>query len=79
MREKDRERNINVLLLLVHPQLGTWSATQKCALTGNGTCGPSVRRLALSPLSHTSQGRKLDNFNKGKCYYSSLVFMETIK
>ena len=37
------------------PQQGTWPATQACALTGNSTGDPLVRRLALSPLSHTSQ------------------------
>ena len=40
VREKDRERNINVWLPLVHPQLGTWPTTQACALTGNGTSDP---------------------------------------
>ena len=55
-REKDRERNINVWLPLVCPLLGTWPATQACALTGNGTSDPLVRRLVLNPLSHTSQG-----------------------
>ena len=34
----------------------TWPATQACALTGNQTGDPLVRRPALSPLSHTSQG-----------------------
>ena len=34
-REKERERNINVWLPLTHPLLGTWLATQACALTGN--------------------------------------------
>ena len=37
------------------PTTGTWPATQVCALTGNGTGDPLVPRLALSPLSHTSQ------------------------
>ena len=55
-REKERERNINVLPL-VHLLLGTWPATQACALTENQTGDPLVRRLALSPLSHTSQGQ----------------------
>ena len=36
-REKERERNIHVWLPLVHPHLGTWPATQACALTGNQT------------------------------------------
>ena len=34
-RGEERERNINVWLPLVHPPLGTCSATQACALTGN--------------------------------------------
>ena len=36
-REKERERNIDVWLPLARPQLGTWPATQACALTGNQT------------------------------------------
>ena len=38
------------------PQLGTWPTTQARALTGNRTSNILVRRPALSPLSHTSQG-----------------------
>ena len=34
----------------------TLAATQARALTGNRTRHPSVRRSALNPLSHTSQG-----------------------
>ena len=41
-------------LSLMHPQLGTWPATQACALTWNQTSDPLVRP-ALSPLSHTRQ------------------------
>ena len=55
-REKERERNINVWLPLERPQLGTWPGTQACALTGNHTSDPSVLRLALNLLRHTSQG-----------------------
>ena len=59
-REKERERNINVWLPLVHPPLGTWPATQACALSGNQTGGdPWVLRMALNALSHTSQGSAL--------------------
>ena len=36
-REKERERNINVWLPLTWPTLGTWPATQACALTWNPT------------------------------------------
>ena len=57
-REKERERNISVWLPLVLPLLGTWPASQACALTGNPTGDPLVRRLALNPLSRTSQGLK---------------------
>ena len=47
-RRKGGKRNMNVL----------WEEkqTQASALTGNRTCDLSVHRLALSPLSHTSQG-----------------------
>ena len=54
-KKKERERNINVWLLLEHPLLGIWPAIQACALTGNRTGDPPVCRPALSPLSHTSQ------------------------
>ena len=55
-REKEREGNIGVWLPLTRPLLGTWPTTQACALTGNRTCDPLVRRLTLSPLSPTSWG-----------------------
>ena len=55
--EKKRESNINVLLPLVCFLLGTWPTTQACALTGNLTGDSLVHRLALNPLSHTSQGQ----------------------
>ena len=55
-REGERERNINVWLTLAHLLLWTWPTTQACALTRNPTSDPSVCRLALNPLSHTSQG-----------------------
>ena len=51
---RKRERNISKWLPQVHPLLGTWPTTQACALTGNQTSDPLVRRLALNPLSHTS-------------------------
>ena len=55
-KEKEGERNIYVWLPLMCPLLGTWPATQACALTGNRTSSPLVCRLALNPLSYTSQG-----------------------
>ena len=57
MGGRKRERNINVWLPLMRPLLGTWHTPQSCALTGNRTSNPLVHRLALSPLSHTSQGK----------------------
>ena len=56
-REKERERNINVWLPLERPLMRTWLATQTYAPTGNWTGDPLVRRLVLSPLSHTSPGQ----------------------
>ena len=44
-REKERKRNINVWLPLMWPLLGTWPATQACALTGNQTDGPLIHSL----------------------------------
>ena len=55
-REKKREINVNMWLPLAHPELGTWPATQACALAGNQTSDPLVHRLALNQLSHTIQG-----------------------
>ena len=52
------KRNTNWLSLAC-PQLGTWPATQACALTGNPTSDPLVCRIALNPLSYTSQGLSL--------------------
>ena len=57
-RGKWREKNVHVLLLLACPPLGTWPATQACALTGNQSSDSLLRRLVLNPLSHTSQGFK---------------------
>ena len=54
--EREGEKYQCVILPLTHPPLGTWLATQVCALTGNQTGNTLVQRLALSPLSHTSQG-----------------------
>ena len=54
-REKERERNINVWLLLVHALLGTFLATQAYALDWELNWRPFGLQ-ALNPLSHTSQG-----------------------
>ena len=54
--KKEKERNINVWLPLMLSPLGTWPATQACALTRNLTGDLPVHRPALNPLSCTSQG-----------------------
>ena len=59
----ERERNINVWLLLAHSSLGTWPATQACALDWESNRRPLDSQASTLPLSHTSQGHKL-NFNK---------------
>ena len=41
--------------LLHAPLLGTWLATQACALTGNRTSDCLVCSLVFNPVSHTSQ------------------------
>ena len=62
-RERGREGEIegekHGSVVLAEPQLGTWPATQACALTGNQTSDLLVCRPALSPLSHTSQGPQI--------------------
>ena len=58
-REGEREGKKHLLFASRMPQLGTWPATQACAVTGNQTGNLLVCRLMLNPLSHTSQGRML--------------------
>ena len=41
------------------PPLGTWPATQACALTRNRTTNPLVHSPVLKPLSHTNQGQNV--------------------
>ena len=43
-------------LPLACPLLGTWPATQACALTGNQTGDSLLHKPTLNPLSYTSQG-----------------------
>ena len=51
-KEKERKRNINVWLPHTLPLLGTWPATEACALTGNRTGDPLVCRPAQSTEPH---------------------------
>ena len=55
-REGDKHRCVRDQLLLACVQLGTWTTTQACALTGNQTSHPLVLRPVLSLPNHTSQG-----------------------
>ena len=70
------KRYINWLLLTC-PQLGTWPATQACALTGNRTGDPLVDRLALTPLSHANQGVRILS-RKRDLFHTSMVVMATL-
>ena len=54
--EREGEKHQCVVASRMPPQVGTWPATQACALTRNRTGDPVVRRPALNPLSCTSQG-----------------------
>ena len=71
-KEKERERNISVqekhqcVVASRTPSVGTWPATQACALTRNWTSDLLILRPALSPLSHSSQG--------SSCLYASFSF-----
>ena len=48
------EKYIN-WLPLEHTQLGTWTTTQACALSGNQTSDLLVCRPVLNPLRHTAR------------------------
>ena len=71
-RERDRERHINVWLPLARPLLGTWPATQACALTGNQTSDLLLHRPVLNQRSHTSQGYSNE-------FFKDYVFVLLIK
>ena len=53
--EREGERNQCVVASCA-PPLGTWPATQECALTGSRTGDPLVCRLALNPLEPHQPG-----------------------
>ena len=55
---RKRETSIGYWLPLSCAEMGTWPATQACALTGNQTGDLSVCILALNPLNRTSQNHK---------------------
>ena len=49
-REEESQRNINVLLPLAWPILGTWPATKTCALTEIWTCNSLVHRILYTSI-----------------------------
>ena len=53
---QERRRETSMCDCLSCIPLGTWPATQACALTGNQTSDHFAHMEALNPLSHTSQG-----------------------
>ena len=55
-REEERERNINVWLPLTRPLLGTWPATQACALDWESNQQPFGSQPVLNQLSCNSKG-----------------------
>ncbi|XP_053522519.1 translin isoform X1 [Artibeus jamaicensis] len=66
-REGEKERNISVWLLLVHPLLGTgpcWELARNPGMCPDRESNRDllVRRPVLSPLSYTSQVNNLNNF-----------------
>ena len=78
-REREREGKKHQCVVASHmpPTVGTWPTTQACGLTGNRTSDPVLYRLALNPLSHTSQGYKHffnEVCNPGEKYKGSCSF-----
>ena len=65
-------------LPLARPQMGTRPATQACAPTRHQTSDPSVCRLMLNSLSHTSQGTDFI-FLKMECLGVSFTGSKTFK
>ena len=55
--------------------LRTWPETQTCPLTGNRTSDPLVSRLALNPLSHTSQSTWHTSSNFSKIHLMGVSFL----
>ena len=63
-------------LPLVYLQLRTCPAIQACARMGNKTCDVLVLRLALNPLSYTSQSSIIGSWYViCICYFMELLFV----
>ena len=83
-REGERDGEKHQCVVASHmPLMGTWPATWACALNGNRTCNPLVRRLALNPLSHTSQGNSLplrhQNYKCCSEFFRVAEFKDSVK
>ena len=72
-RENERERNINVWLPLLHPQLGTQPAPQACALTGNQTSDPYAWQVGAQSTEPQQPGLFSFIF-KGTYFFSCFPF-----
>ena len=73
-REGKREGEKHQCMVASHTSpLGTWSATQACALTGNWTGDPLVCRPGLNTLNDTSLGSFF--ILKKICYYFLVVHL----
>ena len=58
-REKERERNINVWLPLTYPPLGTWPATQACALDWGSNWQPPALQFGAQSTEPHQPGTKV--------------------
>ena len=57
-REGERREKKHQCVVASHaPLWRIWPTTQACALAGNRTGNPLVRRPTLNPLSYTNQGQ----------------------
>ena len=61
--------------------LGTYPATQACALTGNWTFDPLVRSSTLNPLSYTSQAKTTVAFGENcwDCKYTLSIRLSSTR
>ena len=60
--KKETERNINVWLPLMHPLLGTWPATQACALIGNMNRQPFALQSGAQSTEPHQPGHNIPMF-----------------
>ena len=75
-RVKETERNISVWLPLACSLLGTWPATQACAMTGNRTSNLLLHR---SPLIHWATPARACFILKFRGFYFIFDFICDLK